>query len=150
MSARTRHQENGTEICKVNTVLYSICSARRRWVWGRGETRDEKGFMNTINFPLIFSEQCLSRAKRMIAHWWQNINRVKINQWFGELYTCRRLENITHVLKGRDESRRVGSIYISRVDESDIRALRDELLFFSFPLCSVLWSIFFQFCFFSL
>ena len=90
----------------------------------RGETQDEMDFINTINwsaqFPSIFSEQCLSQPKRMIAFSWQNINRVKISQWFGELYPCRRLEKITYTLKGRDDSKRAGSIYTKHMDESDI------------------------------
>lgn len=67
----------------------------------------------------VFSEQCLSQAKWMIALPWRNINRVKISQWFRELYSCRRLEKITHTLKGRDDSKRVGFIYIKHMDESD-------------------------------
>lgn len=80
-----------------------------------------KGFY-TINsraqVPSIFSEHCLSQAKRMIALPWQNINRVKISQWFRELYSCLRLEKITHALKGRDDSKRVRFIYIKHMDES--------------------------------
>lgn len=54
----------------------------------------------------------------MIALPWQNINRVKISQWFRELYSCRRLEKITHALKGRDDLKRVRFIYIKHMDES--------------------------------
>lgn len=90
----------------------------------RGETQDEKDFINTINssaqVPSVFSEQRLSQAKRMIALSWQNINRVKISQWFRELHSCRCLEKITHMLKGRDNLKRVGSINIKHMDESDI------------------------------
>ena len=92
-----------------------------------GETRDEKDFINTINssarVPSVFSEQCLSQAKRMIALSWQNINRVKISQSLRELYSCRRLEKITHSLKGREDSNRLGFIYIKHMDESDVLAL---------------------------
>lgn len=87
-------------------------------------TQDEKDFINTINSSArvssIFSEQCSSLAKRMIALSWQNINRVKISQWFRELYSCRRLEKITYTLKGRDKSKCVGSINVKYKDESDI------------------------------
>lgn len=101
-------------------------AAQEDWVLRRGETPDEKDFINTINssarVPSVFSEQCLSRAKRMIALSWQNINRVKISQWFRELYSRRRLEKITYSLRGRDDSRRVGFIYIKHKDESDMLA----------------------------
>ena len=58
----------------------------------------------------------------MIALSWQNINRVKISQWFRELYSCRHLEMITHALKGRGDSKRVWFIYIYiYMEESDIQ-----------------------------
>ena len=123
-NAKDRHQENKTQFCDVNTFLYSICSTRRWCVLGRGATQDEKDFINTINSSArvssIFSEQCSLLAKRMIALSWQNINRVKISQWFRELYSCHRLEKITYALKGRDKSKFVGSINVKYKDESDI------------------------------
>lgn len=80
LSVCQTHPENETQICNVNTFSYSLCTTRR-WVFGRGETNDEKDFINTINssaqLPSIFSEQRLSQSKRMIALSWQNINRVK-------------------------------------------------------------------------
>lgn len=87
--------------------MFSFCGATW-WVLGWGETRDEKDFINTINsgaqVPSIFSERRLSQAKWMIALSRQNINRVKISQWFRELYSSRRSEKITRAPKGAEDS----------------------------------------------
>lgn len=122
----------------MSTHSYIQSAAREDELWEEVRLEMKRIFINTINssaqFPSIFSEQCLSQAKRMIALSWQNINRVKISQWFRELYSCRRLEKITRALKGRDDSKRVGFIYIKHMDESDILGHTDEMRSFHYAL----------------
>lgn len=101
-------------VSDINTFRYSICNARR-WGLGRGETRQEKDFIQLTRgprSPLFSQSSARHQAKRMIAPSQQNINRVKVSQWFGELYSCLCREKITHAPKGREDPKRARLIYI--------------------------------------
>ena len=55
VSAKPRQEENQTQICNVNIFLYSVRSTGRG-VLRRGDSQDEKDFVNTINLSYQFSQ----------------------------------------------------------------------------------------------
>lgn len=77
----------------IQSAAWEKMRKRRDSTWKESYTINSRARVHSI-----FSVQRLSQAKRMIAPPWQNINRVKISQWFRELYSFHRFETITQAL----------------------------------------------------